>query len=310
MTTKVFIDGESGTVGLLIRERLRQHPAFSLLTAPPGQNRDPAARRRFLNEADIAVLCLPEEATKEAVAMVENPSTRILDASPAHRTAAGWVYGLPELAPGQEEAITSAQRVANPGCFATAAILLLRPLIDAGLIPADYPVSISGVTGYTAGGRRMISRYESGDAPAHAVITNPDHRHLPEIHFHARLSRTPMGMFAVSSFPRGMVVQIPLALWMLPRPTTAQMLHQALADRYHGKGQVHVQGFGSLDQGKGADFDAAAMSGRDDLEIHVSREKTNERAVLIARLDNLGKGACGAAVQNLELMAGTRRRPA
>jgi N-acetyl-gamma-glutamyl-phosphate reductase len=308
--TKIFIDGASGTVGLQIRDRLQHMKAFDILKAPSGMHRDIATRKTLLNEADIAVLCMPDRAAVEAVTLIENTATRVLDASSAHRVAEGWVYGLPELSSQQQERIATARFVANPGCFATGAIVLLKPLIEVGIVPRDYPVSLTGVTGYTAGGHHMIERYESGatETCRHAVLTNLDHRHIPEIQRYAGLAHPPACMFSVSDYPQGMVVQIPLALWALPSQPTPQAIHNALFDRYGDKEMVKVRPLDALEKCTAMDFDAAAMAGCDDLEIFVAQEKTNQRAVLIARFDNLGKGASGAAVQNLELMSGIKRK--
>lgn len=307
--TKIFIDGAAGTVGLQIRDRLQRMETFEILKAPPGMHRDLGTRKKLLNKADIAVLCMPDRAATEAITLIETPATRVLDASSAHRVAEGWVYGLPELSPQQEKRIASARFVANPGCFATGAIVLLNPLIEAGIVPPDAPVSLTGVTGYTAGGRHMIERYESGaiETCRHAILTNLDHRHIPEIQKYAGLAHPPACMFSISDYPQGMVVQIPLALWSLPSQPTPQEIHNVLFERYGDKETIKVRPLDALNTCKAMDFDAAAMAGRDDLEIFVAHEKTNQRAILIARFDNLGKGASGAAVQNLELMAGIKR---
>ncbi|MCU0984375.1 MAG: N-acetyl-gamma-glutamyl-phosphate reductase [Acetobacteraceae bacterium] len=278
---RVFIDGEAGTTGLLIRERLAGRADIALVTIDPDRRKDPAARAEALASADLAVLCLPDDAAKEAVALADalpGGGPRILDASTAHRVAPGWVYGFPELSAEQEQAVRSARRVSNPGCYPTGAIALLRPLVDAGFIPRDYPITINAVSGYSGGGKSMIAAYEAGTAPSFELYAlGLEHKHLPEIVTHTGLARTPIFVPSVGNFRQGMLVSIPLHLDTLPgRPSAA--------------GQTKLE--------------PEALNGSNALELRVFGNEAKRQAVLVARLDNLGKGASGAAVQNLALMLG------
>jgi N-acetyl-gamma-glutamyl-phosphate reductase len=247
------------------------------------------------------ILCLPDEAARETVALVEElgaRAPRVLDASTAHRVAPGWVYGLPELAPEQPAAIAAARRVANPGCYPTGAILLLRPLVDSGLLPADFPVVIHAVSGYSGGGRSMIEAHERGTAPPFELYgLGLEHKHLPEIQHHARLARRPIFVPSVGNFRQGMLVSVPLHLDELPTRPKAADLEAVLADRYRATSLVRL-----LPAPRAGRLDAAALAGRDDLELFVFANEGRRQAVLVARFDNLGKGASGAAVQNLRLM--------
>jgi len=304
MTTKIFIDGDAGTTGLEIRERLAGRTDISLLAVPQEKRKDVAAKRDILGAVDIAILCLPDDAAKETIALCDalGGGPRVLDASTAHRVAEGWVYGFAELCKGQAAKIARARRVANVGCYATGAIALIRPLVDAGLIQSDQRLTINAVSGYSGGGRQMIEAYESGAAPAFELYAlGLEHKHVPEIMAYGRLTARPLFVPSVGNFRQGMLVSIPLVLDALPGKPRAQDFEDAYARHYAGA--KHVRLAPAPASGK---LDALALNGTDDMEVFVIANEARRHALLVARLDNLGKGAAGAAAQNLDLMLGKR----
>lgn len=304
MDLNIFIDGDQGTTGLDLQNRLRGRE-FRIRTLPANLRKDAAARRDALNESDIAILCLPDAAARDAVAMIENPSVRVIDASSAHRTSPGWVYGLPELDARQGERIASALRVTNPGCYPTAAVALLRPLTDAGLLPADYPLVIHAVSGYSGQGRAGAEAHEaaSGSAGAHSLKVYGlalEHKHVPEIEAYAGLAERPVFVPAYGSYRQGIVLTIGLHARMLPADVSGTRIHECLKERYRDAAHVRVMPMSSA--APMTELDPQVHNGSNDMSLAVACNDRTGQIVLSAVLDNLGKGAAGAAVQNLRLM--------
>lgn len=307
MGAVVFVDGDQGTTGLQIISRLQGRTDINLRTLPAPLRKDEGARRAALNGCDIAILCLPDAAAREAVGWIDNPHVRVIDASSAHRTTPGWTYGFPEMSRDQAARIAAASRVTNPGCYPTGAVALLKPLVDAGLVPADYPFAIHAVSGYSGMGRAGVDAYEgegAAELPALQVYgLDLRHKHVPEIQQHAGLAARPVFVPAYGAFRQGIALSIALHLRLCAAGATAAKLHAALAGHYAG--QRHVQVMPLSDEPGGPRLNAQVLNGTNDLQITVAANETAGQVVLAAVFDNLGKGASGAAVQNLELMLGS-----
>lgn len=301
----VFVDGASGTTGLGINERLRLQNDVVVKTIAEDKRKDAGAKRALMEEVDLVVLCLPDAAARETVALVDSMragAPKILDASTAFRVAPDWVYGFPELAPDQPGKIRKSRKVANPGCYPTGAIALLRPIVDAGILPADYPVTVNAVSGYSGGGKSMIESFESGHAPSFELYAlGFEHKHLPEMQLYSKLTHRPIFVPSVGNFRQGMLVSVPLQLDTLKGKPGAADLHTALVERYAGSRYVSVMPLENA-AAKSGRIEPEALNETNKLELYVFASDKYRQAVLVARLDNLGKGASGAAVQNMRLM--------
>ena len=303
MSATIFIDGEAGTTGLQIRDKLAGVAGVKLASLPPEARKDSAAKRKLYGEVDVVILCLPDEAAKEAARLIDEmgaDAPRVIDASSAHRVAPGWVYGFPELAAGQGEKIASASKVSNPGCHATGAIALLRPLVEARVLPKDAPVSIASVSGYSGGGKSMIEAYESGRAPAFELYgLGLEHKHMPEIELYSGLAARPVFVPSVGNFRQGMLVSVPLHLDSLPGKPAGADLRAVFLKHYRDQKYFHV-----MESEDASRIEPESLNGTNDIEIHIFANEPRRQALLVAKFDNLGKGASGAAVQNLMLMLG------
>jgi N-acetyl-gamma-glutamyl-phosphate reductase len=308
MAAKVFIDGAAGTTGLEIRERLAGRRDLELVRLSDAERKDVRARKEALNESDLVILCLPDEAARDAVGLIEKNNVRVIDASSAHRTEPGWVYGFPEMEDGQRARIAGSLRVSNPGCYPTGFLALVRPLVRAGIVPPDFPLTVNAVSGYSGGGKAMIEEFEAKDSPHHvdtvvrSYALTLAHKHVPEMRVQGGLAHAPVFAPSVGRYYRGMIVEVPLQLWALPAKPSVVDLHIALAKAYRGEKLIEVAGLDEtiLTQS----LDAELLKLTNGMKLYVFGNDKTQQARLIAVLDNLGKGASGAAVQNLNIMLG------
>lgn len=303
---KVFIDGEAGTTGLQIRQRLDQHPHINVVSIDHDKRKDLDAKKALLSTIDVCILCLPDAAAKEAALLCQSMGVRVLDASSAHRTHKDWVYGLPEINPEQRNAIQQAPLVSNPGCYATGANVLLKPLTEAGLIPDDYLISVNAVSGYSGGGKQMIENYESehSQAPTFGLYgLEFQHKHTPEIEQWSDLKRRPVFIPSVSAYAQGMLVHIMLDHKAL-NIDNSKLLHQTLDNYYHNEALIGVQAFNYVDQDSSPFLTPHGISGKNRCDVYCYGDQAYSQTLLVAKLDNLGKGASGACVQNLNIMLG------
>jgi N-acetyl-gamma-glutamyl-phosphate reductase len=305
---KIFIDGAAGTTGLEIRERLAGRAELDLVVLPDAQRKDADARKTALNGADVVILCLPDEAAREAVSLIDNPSVKVIDASTAFRTAPGWTYGFAELEPDGYAKIAAATRVSNPGCWATGFLAIVRPLVRAGLLPADFPVTANGISGYSGGGKAMIAEFEDKasadytETVARLYALGLTHKHIPEMTAHSGLAHPPLFEPGVGRFYRGMLVEVPLQLWALPGKPGPRDVHAALGRAYPDRPLVKVASL--EDAGAVKKLDAEILAGSNGLTLYAFGNEKAQQARVVAAFDNLGKGASGAAVQNLNIMLG------
>ncbi|HEY2007674.1 MAG TPA: N-acetyl-gamma-glutamyl-phosphate reductase [Rhizomicrobium sp.] len=305
-SAKIFIDGAAGTTGLEIRDRLAGRDELSLIALSDVERKDQAARKRALNEADLVILCLPDEAAREAVALIDNPATRVIDASTAHRVAEGWDFGFAELEPDGYSRIAASKRVSNPGCWSTGFLAIARPLVRAGLVPAEFPLTANGVSGYSGGGKSMIAEFEDRNSAGYTETVSRiyglalTHKHIPEMQKHSGLFHPPLFEPSVGRFYRGMLVEVPLQLWALPGKPTPRDIHAALMKAYPDRPLVKVASL--EDAGAAKTLDAEIFAGANGLTLYVFANEKAEQARVVAAFDNLGKGASGAAVQNMNIM--------
>ena len=305
---KIFIDGAAGTTGLEIRERLAGRAELSLIALSDAERKDQAARKQALNQADLVILCLPDEAARESVALIDNPATRVIDASTAHRVAAGWDYGFAELEPDGYSRIGASKRVSNPGCWSTGFLAIVRPLVRAGLVPADFPLTANGVSGYSGGGKSMIAEFEDKNSADYTETVSRiyglslTHKHIPEMQKHSGLSHPPVFEPSIGRYYRGMLVEVPLQLWALPAKPGPRDVYAALVKAYPERPLVKAA---SLEDAAAAKtLDAEIFAGTNGLTLYVFANEKAQQARVVAAFDNLGKGASGAAVQNMNIMLG------